>query len=361
MRTMKLCATRWMVTVGMVGMAGVLGCATDIRNDVEGFGGEDDVGEDPTTTTGGADDAVEPEVGSSTGDTNDPDDDSTGDDGEDETTGDPPDGTETTGGGIDWPEVECVGGNDPVWVLGRDLESDAVVLHRLDPEAGTFELAATLGCLGEAPTEPVSLAVRRNGTAFISGVSAGALTTMPLLDADPCSGLEMIEWTGPEGPVSLAFRSNDLFDADTERLFAHGPSHHLTGWFGEVFHFAEGSPVTILDSANVALADLSGTGDGQLFGVAYGGELMPLTMEYYGGEPIAGSPEVGDNEHVAWGGAIYVLDEALDEQQQGYVSGLFRFALDGTAAYDLVIPEADFPSEVLSLAASTCAPTVFGG
>jgi len=305
--------------------------ADDVSTD-ESTGGSDDTGLGDSGTTDDSDDSDD--TGTSTGDDDGP---------------------------LDWPSVPCAEGNDAIWVLGRAAAGGAPELHTFDPDTATWQFRAELSCLDDASLNaPMSLAVGRDGTGYLSGVDEGGdLLTLPLLDEDPCEGLQTEPWTVPGGYATLAFRSQDAFDPDTERLFAHGPGDVFEGWLGEVFLFAEGNPVAILDYANVEQSGLAGTGDGQLFGVAFNGELLQIEGIFWGGGSVSGSPQLVGRPFAAWGGAIYVVENGSAQGQGG--AGIFRFALDGTAAYDLVVPWQDIPVEVAAFTASTCAPTVFGG
>ena len=315
---------------------------TAATDSVEAAGSTTAVGDAPadSSSSGGP---------TSTGATGNSDEDSTGDSGSD-----------TGSGMVDWPQVPCVADNDAVWILGLDPSTSRARIDRFDPETASFFSETALTCLDDYALDgPVSLAVARDGVAYVSGLAAEDLLLLDVLADDPCSTLLTEHWTLPFGFASLAFRSNDAFDPDTERLFAHGPWAENGGWFGEVFPFVADNPVAIYSGSNVAHANLTGTGDGQLFGVDFDGEILPLDGKHYSGAGIAGSPDVRGKAFVAWGGAIYVFDEDQEGQGGGPIQ-IYRFALDGTASYELVAP-APLPIEVVAAATSTCAPTLFGG
>ncbi len=341
-----------LVTIGWI-----CGCATDMRPEDEAVSSATmgPAASGTSTATSAAQSTTEAdETSTGSGSVEGSEDSSSG------PRGDSSSGDDTQESGSDWPEVPCVEGNESAYVLARN-ESQDTELHLYDPETGAVSLAFELYCLGtEVSQGPVSLAVGRDGQAFLSAATVDEVLTFPVVNVDdPCRELSSHPWTFPGDSASLTFRSEDAFNADTERLFAHGTRPQSLGWFGEVFHFAQGSPVAILGYSNRPYSDLAGTGDGQLFAVDAQGEFMTVTDGFNPAGIITGSPDVGDREFFAWGGALWVF--VPGQPMLPEAAGLYRFSLDGTGTYELATAASAFPPTILSASTSTCAPTVLGG
>lgn len=342
-------------------------CSTDLRDDADdddasatmpastddGTPGDttaDDPSSSPTTTTSTTTDDGEVDSGDTSAGPID-----------DTTTGDD-DGT--TGDEWPWPVVDCAEGNDLVWVFDRDpLNLAQTRLQRFDPVAVELSPGPDVSCLGElAFFDEASLAVDRSGLAYVSGVFPDTLVRLPLLAEDPCAGLTMSPWEVELGLARMTFRSEDLFDPGKERLLVYVARMPGAG-YGEIFHHEPDLPFALYGFSSVRESRLAGTGDGQLFGTGYDRTLQNVLIEHGAELPIMGSPFVEGFAIAPYDGAMYVfVDEGTDQREgEGGNRGIWRFMLDGSEAYELVVSFDDLPPlDLLDATSSTCAPTPFG-
>lgn len=251
----------------------------------------------------------------------------------------------TSGGG------ECTEAATYVYVLSTENE-----LYSFKPDKPMFTKIGTLGC--NTPMQPNSMAIDRDATAWVNYVSgdflgdnAGALYPVSTSDAS-CKG----------GPLALPpgwFRlgmgfSSDENGGDAETLY-------LTGTNGSVglgsFDFTSKS-VKPLGQFNGTLAgqnaELTGTGDGRLFGffTTFPVEVAEIAKANGGILNQEQLPEVPTPSAWAfsfWGGDFYLYtSNGLSN------SRVSRYRpSDGSVVVDYV---ADVGFIIIGAGVSTCAP-----
>lgn len=356
MRTLR--SGRLTVTAACVGACAAVACAPAERDTVgtQPTGGSSAGGSDSAATTG--DDG-----GSETGRPSDP-----GTSGAATATGEDPDDRDDsirldvegmTGGGSGdggTAECPCSPTTDRIYVLGVNGDFAA-----FDPAALTF---TDLGrpCVGAA----FSMAVDRTGFAWMME-NSGDIQRLDLSNPANCEDPGYVPDFGQAG---MAFVSNSAADP-CDRLYLHSTA--ITGGNGELGVVDPASlAVSSLGATGYSAVELTGTGDGRLFGFA-----MPLGL----GGPVSqptivaldkatatvlethGVPEIQSTGYFAfafYGGDFYIFHDSNPNMSntQTSVSSVTRVDWDesegpGRTATTLV---QEAPLLVVGAGVSTCAP-----
>lgn len=237
----------------------------------------------------------------------------------------------------------CAGEAKDVYVVDYDRR-----LYRFAPAALTFDEVGELDC---APAQIFSMAVDRNAVAWALAIDG----TMIRYDiaSHLCSPLSFA--TGQHGFITfgMGFSSNDKGSAD-ETLFVSSASD--LGLATVDTQTLELDPVGVYDQLG-GRVELTGTGDGQLFGVFEGSPYVVAEIAKTSAAILSQAPQPdvvlppgGSNFAFAfWGGDFWLF-----VGPGGATTDVFRYRpADGTTTK---VAHVDF--EIVGAGVSTCAPTV---
>ncbi|MBW2461276.1 MAG: hypothetical protein JRH11_06490 [Deltaproteobacteria bacterium] len=255
--------------------------------------------------------------------------------------------------------------NKKVWVLTTDLDAATRESHlvRFDPELLTYTDVGEIQCELEGTNLLHSMAVDRRGTAWVSS-SLGALYRVDTTTAAcVATGME----TGQEQVRNYGMGFATVGDTTEERLFITAEG----GWWMDGLAYRrlgaihtstlDLSIIGDIDAPTPAYMELTGTGDGRLFGMvldvrnirdiivsielldaATGGTLERklATVEVQGGFAFA-----------QWGGDFWLFTEAPDESAR-----VIQFDFDAGTVVQTVDTVLDVPGTIVGAGVSTCAP-----
>lgn len=254
--------------------------------------------------------------------------------------------------------------NKKVFVLVTDLDSATRVSHlmRFDPEALTYTDIGVVDCALDGDFLR-SMAVDRNGTAWVS-TNRGALFTVDTNTAScRATGME----TGQEQVRNFGMGFATIGDTSAEQLFITAEG----GWWMDGIAYRrlltiDRSTLTLhlvgeLEAPTPANMELTGTGDGRLFGMVLDvrnlrniivsiEQLDPDTGSTLARQVVPFDPKSGF-AFAQWGGHFWLFSAAPD--------GSARVAEYDFAA-DAVVQTVDTPltvtGTIVGAGVSTCAP-----
>lgn len=260
-------------------------------------------------------------------------------------------------------ECPCVGTGDGIYLV-----SDMGQLVTFDPDTLIFE---DLGAI-ECPTDgfPFALAVDRQGHALISYFSETppfAIETFAIALANP-DACEPVVLPLPEGRMlaGTGYASTSAAEpCDDLYLFSTPMIEGATGVIGRIDR--DTSEYVEVGAAPYYQAQLSGTGDGRLFGFAgtEGGELGSIASlvrfdiadaAVIDDEALDGLNADNGLGFAFWGGDVYFFtDDAQD------TSVVTRLDYDGSDGGGTSVVVDHTPMRIMGAGVSTCAPFVPAG
>lgn len=232
------------------------------------------------------------------------------------------------------PPVECGSENKVVYVISPSPPA----IYRFDPEKLEFGRLGYLDCLHSSA---FSMAVDRKGIAWIL-FSDGALVNVRL-DNLECSQIALRDKDPHMGLFGMGFARDDSSTGET--LFVHqGTLHAIDPATLEIRSIGQPTPS--------GAAELTGTGDGRLFGYwPYNGTVSRIDKETGVNVETYRTSAVGANSFAfaQWGGDFWIFT-ALDPAPSSKVT---RFS-PATGASMVVVPDVGF--RIIGAGVSTCAP-----
>ncbi len=201
-----------------------------------------------------------------------------------------------------------------IYVLSQETE-----IHRFDPATETFSFVAGPVCGGASP---FSMAVDIYGVAWINLVDSLGVMNLDLLDPRACSDSTYLRTNPDFGLFGMSFVSRSAEDACNDLFvltysgdgpFDEGPGLGKLGVIDPV----TGSLEDLAD-INSDGGELTGTGDGRLFGFA---GVDPVKLVEYnratGAQietiPLDGVRKTGASAVAFYAGDIYLFVEAVPE------------------------------------------------
>jgi len=257
--------------------------------------------------------------------------------------GGPPSGGPTLGGGDPWTGIpSCSQETQFVYVV-----DEAGVLHRFDPPSAAFTDVGPLACAGS----PFSMAIDRTGVAWVL-FDDGRLARVDTRSGK-CKVTPFV--AGQQGfsvRFGMGFSSNTP-DGGDETLFVSGDAPEMLGWIDTgTFQL---TPVALYDLLKTP-AELTGTGDGRLFGAFSGQPYVVAQIDKASAHiesqapqtPITFPPNAANFAFAFWGGDFYLF------VGPGQGTDVFRYRpADGTT-----VKLASETFTIVGAGVSTCAPTV---
>lgn len=197
------------------------------------------------------------------------------------------------------------------------LMSDQAELWSYDPIADAFELV--VGPVCATTDDPFSMAVDPRGVAWVQFIETRRLLTIDVNDLAACEDSGYLP-TVPELPhFGMSFVQRGACASLYALSYSGGGEHREgpdLGYLGVV----EGDPprMTTLASIDYDGGELSGTGDGRLFGFtgvrpAKLVEFDPDTGETLAVLPLDGLDQTNANAFAFFAGDIYIFTEAVPE------------------------------------------------
>ncbi|OJY16098.1 MAG: hypothetical protein BGO98_25990 [Myxococcales bacterium 68-20] len=248
-------------------------------------------------------------------------------------------------------DQECSGENKQIYVLTFDPDA----IYRFDPASLTFALVGKLDC----PYRPNSMAIDRRGYAWVnfrgsSGTVSGLVFNVRLSDPQvgtQTGGLlqckEVVLNNVPTGGLrtfGMGFSKNDSSTGET--LFVH-PSNNLFRIDPMTRDVSRVGRTSFLGNA-----ELTGTGDGKLFGysptngvIARFDKTTGASLETYRTSAVNG----GAYAFAHWGGDFWIFLRPLD----GTTSTVYRYS---PATDETTIAIEDTGLAIAGAGSSTCAP-----
>ncbi|UQA62197.1 hypothetical protein [Polyangium aurulentum] len=235
--------------------------------------------------------------------------------------------------------------------------SDENELYSFDPPSKLFKKIGTLGC--NTPMSPNSMAIDRNAVAWVnyvtSGDTAGAIWKVSTKDAscDPAPAVTLpSQWVR----LGMGYSTNGAGNAG-ETLFVTGTGQIGAGNSpglgkienGTLSPISNFSPNTFTGES----AELTGTGDGRLFGYfttfpVYVGEINKATGAVTNQKEIAGLETPSAWAFSFWGGDFYLYAASSGN------SRVSRYRpSDGTVDNNYMT---DVGFRIVGAGVSTCAP-----
>jgi hypothetical protein len=245
------------------------------------------------------------------------------------------------GGGQPPQNPACSAGTDLVYTVSEDN-----VLRRFDPTTHTFESIGMLTC--NDPTVPFSMAVDRHGVAWVL-YATGRLFNVQTADAS-CTTTSFAPGQHGFTTFGMGFSSNAKGSTD-ETLFVDANGH-----LGKI----DTNTLTLDDlgpfDKTQARAELTGTGDGRLFGAFEGMPYVVSEIDKTNAAILSMAPQSainyppnGSNFAFAfWGGDFWLF------VGPGMTTDVFHYA-PSTGMTTKVQSES---FTVVGAGVSTCAPTV---
>jgi hypothetical protein len=244
------------------------------------------------------------------------------------------------GGGL----TNCATETQFVYTLTAEEE-----LYRFDPPTLTFTDIGPVNC----PTvgTPFSMAVDRNGSAW-SVFSDGSLWHIDTTDAS-CTATSFVPWQSGWTTFGMGF-SADVAGGATETLYVSESSIATTKGLGKIdLTTMKLTPIGMYDKVN-ARAELTGTGDGKLFGAFEGSPYDVAQIDKGTAAIISQAPQAAinypaDSSNFAfafWGGDFWLF------VGPGGSTDVFHYVV----ATGVTTKVSSVSFEIVGAGVSTCAP-----
>lgn len=275
------------------------------------------------------------------------------------------DGEGTTGDGTSCP---CENVQDGIYVLNSNSPP---AVWFFDPPANTFTEIGVLGCDpggGGLGWTANSMAIDRAGHAWVNYYdslgAAGKIFRAPLWDLADC---EQMPYQQPPGEWWLLGMGYSVVDAQSscDDLFVYKSDKYLeypnfTPGGAALGRYTEGSgALTVIGNTPWPVAELTGTGDGRLFGFATVAQNQSILVEFdkaTGGQKemvdLAGLDITQAFAFAFWGGDVYFFTETAPLSG---VSKVTRLDYDGNEGGGLATYNADTGIRIPGAGVSTCA------
>ena len=251
--------------------------------------------------------------------------------------------------------------NQKIFVVGTNLNGSESHLYRFDPAELTYTHIGQLSCPG---SRIISMAVDRNGTGWATSYD-GSLSQIDTQDAScAATGME----TGQHSIGNFGMGYATVGDTEEEKLYITATG----GWYGP-----PGEPyrklaaidtdsllidmVGNLEAPTPANMELTGTGDGRLFGMIV--DVRDLSNLIISVDQL--NPDTGATiatkivpldaksgfAFAHWGGDFWLFTGAPDGKAR-----VLQFDFDNGAVVQTVDVELGFPGTIVGAGVSTCAP-----
>ncbi|WP_437322418.1 hypothetical protein [Sorangium sp. So ce394] len=231
---------------------------------------------------------------------------------------------------------------------------------------GRFECAAPVDRWRVEAVSPLSMAVDRSGVAWI-GSHSGRLARLDI-ETGVCEPVISPPGNDPLWRFGMAFASDGVSGEETLYLreaLLGGTRDEADPVRALAMFDARSRTARPLGVGEGGDADLTGTGDGRLFGFVQGAPGEPASLSEYDkrtGAALSQTPLSGVSIHDAaswafatWGGAFYFFVMNPDPIDR-ITSSVYRYDPLSGAPPELL--RDDLPAEVIGAGVSTCAPTV---
>lgn len=211
-----------------------------------------------------------------------------------------------------------------VYVMSSDNQ-----LASFDPSAGTFKTIGTIACPTTGSGAPFSMAVDRKGVAYTvfsdrTGVDEGKLFRVSTATA-ACVGTTFLPRQAGFQKFGMGFAANLVGTGESLFIASSEQSDLVESRLGRIIipSFALATVGTFKPS--IAQAELTGTGDGRLYGLytksptlrtpVFIGEIDPTTGAVIGENQIPGANLGNAWAFAAWGGDFYLFTAPADATQ----------------------------------------------
>lgn len=236
-------------------------------------------------------------------------------------------------------EQECGDGLQMIYVVTQYPHQ----ILRFDPLTATFSLLGNVSCPNQG--NPTSMAIDRHGVAWLRWDSGFVQVRLDTLE---CSQLVLPDanLNSRQGMLGMGFTADTTTDAGESLYFCANqiirldPATLRTTFLGET---PEGQP----------LCELTGTGDGRLYGYMYTNGNIAQIDTTTGAEILhyrTSAINTGSFAVAQWGGDFYIFSQYGDYVKTRIVT---RYS-PATDESTVIVP--DSPYDVIGAGVSTCAP-----
>lgn len=264
----------------------------------------------------------------------------------------------------------CAGVLDGIYVLNSNAPAS---VWFYDPPENTFTEIGPLGC--PAPTGAVanSMAIDRDGSAWFNyyrqsgGRYTGTMYRAPLSNLGECQDLNYAGGNGDWYLVGMGYAvrgatttCDDLFVYNSDKYVQYPNFSGSTSQLGRWNPSA--SDKDILGSTNYPVAELTGTGDGRLYGFATVSQNQSVLVQFDksdGSEievvPLDGLDVTSAFAFAFWGGDFFFFTQTTTGIRNSKVT---RLDYDGNEDGGLTVVNGDTGLHITGAGVSTCASFV---
>ena len=251
----------------------------------------------------------------------------------------------TTGAGAGGPADGCTDAARPIYLLGQGN-----TLYRFDPPALALTTVGTVDCPvgGGTAATPFSMAVDRKGVAWVL-YSNGQIFHVDVTTG-ACAATDYEPYQHELSVFGMGFATDEP-GGQEETLY-------IADYFGSGIATISTdtltvSPVRTYD-ALFESAELTGTGDGRLFGFFRGLPSVIAEIDPATGHILSQAPQMGVNIGMGWAFAFWGGDFYLATNPGGAGSKIERINLD---TWERTTVVTGIPENIIGAGVSTCAPT----
>ncbi len=261
-------------------------------------------------------------------------------------------------------ECPCENVDDGIYVLHSTTPAS---VWFYDPPANDFTQVGMLGCPAPLGATANSMAIDREGYAWINYYQLGLdnqgfIYRASLEDLGSCFDQGYTS-DGDWFLLGMGY-SVDVPDGSCDTLYLYKSDQYINNpnFVGgsELARWDEAaSQLDVIGDADYPVAELSGTGDARLFGFATleGGDTVLVELDKQDGSELASTPLVGLEITNAfafafWGGDVYFFTETFSGSGSSKVT---RLDYDGTDGGGLDVVNADTGLHITGAGVSTCA------
>ncbi len=276
------------------------------------------------------------------------------------------DGPSNDNGGGDGGDCPCENVLDGIYVLHS---TDPPAIYFYDPPANDFTEIGQLGCAAEFGATANSMAIDRQGNAWLNYYSLSGLAPSGRMYRAPLSGLDQCEDLGYQGDgawylLGMGY-AVDGAASSCDTLFVYNSDQYsnypdFVGGGSEFARFDTAEiDLTILGATDYPVGELTGTSDGRMFAiatVAVDQSILVQLGKSDGAELEATALDGLDITNAFafafWGGDVYFFTETSAGAPTSKVT---RLDYDNNEGGGLAVVNADSGLHIAGAGVSTCA------
>lgn len=265
---------------------------------------------------------------------------------------------------------DCVNVRDGIYVLDSNAPPS---VWFYDPPQNRFERVGALGCPAPAGTVANSMAIARNGYAWLNyyqtGVDpngsdwVGRMYRAPLGDLGNCQSLDYAGGRGTWFLMGMGYATRGTSSCDNLYLYnsdkyTQYPNFESTASALAIWNAGDGD-ANPLGATNYPVAELTGTGDGRLYGFATVGQNRSNLVQFDKSDaseievvPLDGLDITNAFAFAFWGGDVYFFTQIAPGMTNSKVT---RLDYDGNDGGGLRVIHESSGLHITGAGVSTCA------